>query len=820
MHQVIEPAMKGDEMARFRRRYLAAVLMGMIASTAARGASTAERFVVVFNGRQAGTMEVTTDGRLVDVDFQVDSNGRGPKLKERIELDARDVPTRWEVSGKAGVGAPVKEVFTVSGDRASWTSLDDSGEGAAPAIPLYLPKDGSPWALGLYLRTLRGVPGMASPVLPAGQLRLERLADLPASEGGEPLTVYALWGMDLEPSLLIADAAGRFAGDLYPRGGCVVERLKDRVMSIAAAAGPMRDQLLGRFARSRIHRFEEPVALTNVRVFDPVSGSLGAPTTVVVEGEKIARVGPGAPPSDATIIDGKGGALLPGLHDLHVHIGDWDGPLHIAAGVTTVRDVGNPPAGLARRRARIESGEAIGPRIHMAGFIEGKSPFSADGGFIVASAEEAVEKVRWYADHGYEQIKVYNSMKPEWVRPVAGEAHRLGLRVNGHVPAFMTTDQAIRDGYDEVSHINQLILYLVLAEGQDPRTPLRFTALGERAGTLDLRAAPFQQLLGLLKERGTTLDPTLAIFQQMLLARPGKTVPCDQPWLDHVPVPIQRARRSAMLDVKPEQYPQYEASWRKLQEILVLLDREGVRLVPGTDDMAGFGLHSELAVWVQAGLAPGRVLRAATLDAARYLGTDQRLGTVARGKVADLLLVDGDPTTDISAIRNIRMVMKGGVAYYPEEIYAGMGIRPFADRPVMLVQVPAPWLGTWKLDVEKSTFGAGAPIQSQVVRMEQAEGGYRSTMDTVAADGKVTHFEYSVKPEGRDRWASNGPTRGVRVKRVDDYTIEWSDLKDGVAVVSGRSVHSRDGKTKTITFTSANAVGEKVESIRFYDRQR
>jgi len=184
-----------------------------------------------------------------------------------------------------------------------------------------------------------------------------------------------------------------------------------------------------------------------------------------------------------------------------------------------------------------------------------------------------------------------------------------------------------------------------------------------------------------MKERGTALDPTLAIFQAMLLARPGKTSPNDAPWLDHMPVAVQRGRRSAVLDIAPDKLPLYEASWKRLLEVIALLDREGVRLVPGTDDFAGFMLHSELEAWVKAGLAPGRALRAATLDAAAYLGTDQREGSISRGKLADLLLVDGDPTADISALRRVRLVMKGGAVYYPAELHRALGIRPFADPP-------------------------------------------------------------------------------------------------------------------------------------------
>jgi imidazolonepropionase-like amidohydrolase len=278
-------------------------------------------------------------------------------------------------------------------------------------------------------------------------------------------------------------------------------------------------------------------------------------------------------------------------------------------------------------------------------------------------------------------------MNPDWVKPIAAESHRLGLRVSGHVPAFMTSERAVRDGYDEITHINQLMLSFVIGEKDDTRTPFRVTALGERLGTLDLHAEPFQRMLRLMKERGTALDPTLAIFTQLLLARPGKAPPSDAPWLDHVPPPLQRARKQAVVDVKPEQYPAYEASYRKLLEVTSTLHKQGITLLPGTDDIAGFMLHSEVEQWVEAGIPNAEVLRAATLGSARHFGVDQRSGSIARGKLADLLVVAGDPTKDITAIRRVRLVMKGGVTYFPEEIYRAMGIVPFAPgaypvRPV------------------------------------------------------------------------------------------------------------------------------------------
>jgi hypothetical protein len=298
--------------------------------------------------------------------------------------------------------------------------------------------------------------------------------------------------------------------------------------------------------------------------------------------------------------------------------------------------------------------------------------------------------VRWYADHGYTGLKLYNSIQPEWVKPLAAEAHRLGLHVHGHVPAFMTSEQAIRDGYDEISHVNQLLLSLVIGPKEDTRTPFRFTALGERVGGLDLRGEAFQRLLALLKARGTILDPTIETFEHLLLGRPGALPPSDASWIAHAPAPLQRARRVALLDVKPAQYPAYQAAWRKLLEVTRLLDAEGVRLVPGTDyGIPGLALHSELLTWAEAGIASPRILQIATLGAAQVLHRDAEEGTLAPGKLADLLLVDGDPTADLSAIRRVRLVMKGGAVYFPEEIHRAMGIEPFASRPAISAP-PAP----------------------------------------------------------------------------------------------------------------------------------
>jgi imidazolonepropionase-like amidohydrolase len=660
----------------------------LVASPWAWGAERVDRYVIVSNAARVGTMtvRVTTNasGDDVDVDLRVDNNGRGVKLRERIRRDAAGQILEWRIQGAGDSGAPVDETFRRAGPVATWKSLNDEGKAEATGESLYLPNEASPWYLGEYARIALRASGGTVQLLPGGVLRAARLREVRLGAGGGTVTTaVALSGYGLSPDYVLLGADGRFLAYVSDGGVIADEALAGAYEELTALARELDAQALAGLARRASHRHDGPIVLRNVRVFDGVRARVGEATTVVVYRGRIASVrGDVSPGSDALVLDGGGGTVLPGLCDAHGHLYSWDGPLHIAAGVTTVRDPGNDNDSLLALVARIDAGEVLGPRVIRAGFLEGKSPYSANLGFVVDSREAALEKVRWYADHGYRQIKIYNSMNPEWVKSIAAEAHKLGLRVAGHVPAFMTSERAVQDGYDEISHVNQLLLSFVIDPKEDTRTPFRFTALGERLGTLDLQAEPFQRMVRLMKARGTTLDPTVETFEQLLLGRPGVAPPSDAGWVTHMPASVQRGRRMAALDVKPASYPAYEASWRKLLETIRLLDAEGIRIVPGTDSgVAGLSLHAELETWVQAGIPPARVLQLATWECARYFGQDQQFGSIEPGKVADLLLVDGDPVADLATIRKVRLVMKDGVVFYPEEIHRALGVEPFASRP-------------------------------------------------------------------------------------------------------------------------------------------
>jgi amidohydrolase family protein len=187
----------------------------------------------------------------------------------------------------------------------------------------------------------------------------------------------------------------------------------------------------------------------------------------------------------------------------------------------------------------------------------------------------------------------------------------------------------------------------------------------------------------LMKEQDVAHDPTLAVFEDMFTKGPGEPSRTFGAVAGHLPATIQRQLRMSELEADGPTRERYRASFRKALEVVGRLDRAGITLVAGTDGVAGFTLHRELELWVEAGLSPARVLRHATIGAARVLGLDHEIGRIAPGFSADVVLVDGDPLADISAVRRVAMVLKQGEVFFPAEIYRALGVTPFVDAPVI-----------------------------------------------------------------------------------------------------------------------------------------
>lgn len=660
-----------------------------LAALAAPALAEPVDYRVLTQGKDIGHFTLDRAGNRIAVDFDVKQNGRGPTIKEAVILGPDGAPVSWTITGRTTFGNAVAESFKRSAAGVEWRDLAGPGAIKGRDAPrFYAAQNGSPLDTALLAKALLADPDHAMAVAPGGTARLaerdRRSFDGPA--GRLEVVTYELSGLSLNPSYITLDAGGEFfalasANLIIARAG--YEKAADE--PLRALAERLASERFAALQKDGAHRYPGPVRIRDVRLFDPKTKALTGPRDVVIAGNRIAEVlpaGSAASPGETTI-DGKGGTLVPGLFEMHAHLGQEDALLNLLAGVTSVRDMGNDNAVLDVLIARIEAGEVAGPRVTRSGFIEGKSPFSAANGITVASEAEAIEAVRWYAARGYWQAKLYNSMDPKWAPAVTAEAHRHGLRVAGHIPAFSNADAMIAAGFDEITHVNQLMLGWVLNEGEDTRTLFRFTAM-RRFPALDIHSPKVSATLDAMVTRHIAHEPTIGIHELGLTALDGRPNPGALDYIGHMPPAEQRQLKQALFGADtPDQRAQYVAAFGKTMETLTEMNRRGILLIPGTDTGGAFTYHRELELFGQLGMSPGQVLSRATLEMATYLGQDQRLGSIERGKLADFFLVPGDPTQDLKAIKSIAMVVKDGAVYFPGEIYPRLGITPFAETPIV-----------------------------------------------------------------------------------------------------------------------------------------
>jgi len=634
-------------------------------------------YAMKLGANDAGGMTVTANGASKVVDFEYNDRGRGPKTHSVYTVDANGFPVELQTAGNDYLKSPVSERFTMKDGVATWKNDAESGTSRTPGF--YVSMNGAVEELGMLAGALLKAPGQTLPLLPAGQASIRKLTDATVTSEGRKkhVTAYTITGLGFSPEPIWLDDSGQ----LFASASSWAQIVLDGWMPVADQLLELQDQArnaeIAQAAQRLTHKPNNgTLVITNARLFDPATLRVTPNTTIVVRGDRVEAVGAGIPaPGGGTMIDANGKTVIPGLWDMHVHLSATDGLLHIANGVTTVRDLANDIDFLIGLRKKFDEGAAIGPRVLMAGFMDGPGPFAGPTKVLVSTPEEAVKWVEKYKELGYEQIKIYSSVKPELVPVIAKRAHELGLRVSGHVPAYMRAEDAVNAGYDEIQHANFLLLQF-MPDVKDTRTPARFTAVAERAATIDLASPEARAFIDLLKQHHTVSDPTLDVFEGMFVARKGEVSPTYAAIADRLPPQVRRGVLTGGLPVPEGMDQRYRDSFKKMQEIVALMYREGIPIVAGTDDLPGFNLHRELELYVQAGIPPAEVLRIATLGAATVMHHEKELGSVAPGKFADFDIVDGDPTTNIGDLRKVRTVVKGGNVYEVAEIDKELGVLP------------------------------------------------------------------------------------------------------------------------------------------------
>ncbi|MET4731208.1 hypothetical protein ABIE09_005032 [Lysobacter enzymogenes] len=666
------------------RRTLALGLL-LSFSASALAAETTRYLALVDGGKRAGQQVVTrADDGTVTVDYVFKDNGRGPELKETYTLAEDGTYRRYAVQGTSTFGAKVEESFQRDGDTASWKTKSDHGQMKVSGTALYSPLGGTPAGLSVALGALAQRSDGQLPLLPGGSLSSRKLGEAQVTRDGKSQTVQllALTGQGFTPNFVWAtqEARPRVFALIYPGFLQLIEEgWQANAEALETRQKAAEGELLVDLRKKLGHDFAGATLITDVRVFDSEKATLGAATDVLVRDGKIVSVGKaGKDIKPDRRIDGRGKTLLPGLFDMHGHVSRWDGGLNIAAGVTTVRDMGNDNATLQQMIGEIGNGTLMSPNVVPAGFIEGESDYSARNGFVIKNLDEAKKAVDWYSEHGYPQIKIYNSFPKAVLRDTVAYAHSKGMRVSGHVPAFLRAQDVVDQGFDEIQHINQLLLNFFVDDKTDTRTLQRFYLVAEKTADLDLDSKPVQDFINTLAVKKIAIDPTLATFE-FLHQREGELSPIFVAVDSHLPPDVQRGRRAAEMNIPDDAtWQRYNKSYDKAVEFVGRAYKAGVPLLAGTDEVPGFTLQHELALYVRAGLTPAQALQVATWNAAKVARVDGDRGSVSAGKRSDLILIDGDPTRDIGDLRKIALVLQGRTAYFPSEVYGQLGVKPFA----------------------------------------------------------------------------------------------------------------------------------------------
>ncbi len=654
----------------------------------------------VNSGNLAGEQVVwTTPDGVQHVTFEFNDRGRGPHTQTDYHFDADHNISSATTTGNDYLKASADESFQRNNDgTATWKNRSEAATKSATAPSrfiggigfkhtnsvapqaFYLGMFSPPEEIALLVRVALANRGSIA-LLPSGEATVKRSLDLTLKSAASQqahVTEYIITGLDFTPSYLWLDDNNNLFAAVDGNSGLIREGFEPSIKTLSDAQQQQQTDRSRQLAHRLMHRPEGDILIHDVTLFDSTTAQLIPHQDVLIHGSKIQSVGPTAVPQrkGVQVINGEGEFLIPGLWDLHAHVGPNDGMLNLAVGVTTVRDMGNDIADLTARRQRIAAGDEIGTRIIPCGLIDGTGPYHGPTDILADNEEQARAFVDKFAALGYPQIKIYSSVKPELVPAIIDEARKHHMRVSGHIPAGMTAAEAVRDGYNEIQHANFLMLNF-WPEVKNTETPARFTEVAKRGADLDINSPAMNDFIALLKDKNIDLDVTLNVFEEMFTSESGHPSPTVAPVADRLPPQVVRNSLSVGLPMPDAATAQrYRASYDNMERMVKKMYDAGIPIESGTDALAGVAYDRELELHQHLGIPPARILQDATLTAAHIMSKDSELGSIAPGKLADLVLLDADPTQSISNVRKTRVVIKDGILYYPAELDRELGIKP------------------------------------------------------------------------------------------------------------------------------------------------
>ena len=634
------------------------------------------------------TYEIRRDGEslAVKVDFKFTDRGSPVPLTATFRAAQDLTPQAFEIKGRIARGAEIDEAVTLDAGKVHLRNREKQSDSSSPSGPFFTIAGYAPttmqmlmvryWATHGSPAQLATLPGGSVKVEPRGQDTIHITGKDSARD--EKLDRYTVEGLIWGRETLWFDANRNLVAAIstdaeFDHFEAIRDGYESALGDFVGRAGADGMSALAEISKTISGSRATTLAVVGGTLIDGTGAAPVPDAAVVIHDGRIIAAGPRSKvkiPKDATVVDAHGKTILPGLWDMHAHFEqvEW-GPIYLAAGVTTVRDCGNEFEFITAVRDAVAQGRGLGPRLLLAGVVDGTSTYTI-GVERVDTPEQARMWTDRYHEAGFQQMKIYSSVKLEELKAVADEAHRLGMTVTGHIPEGLNAYQAIEAGQDQINHIDYVanIMHAPL-----PENVSRFDRF-KAGANIDLESPEAKKALAFLKAHHTVVDPTMALME-FFTATTAKPPASFEPGINKI-APELAAQLS---DVGPptDRSEIGEKVFEKDLAIVGALHRAGIPVVAGTDQtVPGHSLHREIELYVQAGFTPMEAIQAATIVPARAMGIDKESGTVEKGKRGDLILVNGNPLENIRNIRNVEYVITNGTMFHTAELWQSVGFKP------------------------------------------------------------------------------------------------------------------------------------------------
>ncbi len=659
------------------RRMILASLLAATAAIAHAAPATKEQLITAPAGARHYTISSTagkhgdiwawktSDGRFA---YRMSMSLRGwvTETDELVTRSADGRPTRLAVRGYTDSGEATEDFSVEPSGTARWKTVVDSG--SAPFGSKRYNSYGGPWlASEGDIEALVAAGSNGVDLLPTGHASIDvgQTVQIRGPSGPKDVKLAFIHGYGFSPSPVWLDTDNHYFGNAG-----VVSLLPEGFETNGPLLKEIQDKATAAMVRDVAHKFLNPANRTptlvdHVLMFDSVAGRYLPDRAVLIADGKVAAIGAAGsikPPAGTTVIDGNGKTLTPGLWDSHQHVGDdWNLLQNVATGMTNYRSPGSmidDALSIYKRRA---ARDLLAPDGKISVIIDRKDPLAAQGALTVSSAAEAIAAVDKIKAAGLWGAKFYTSMNPAWIAPAAAEAHKLGLHVHGHVPAGMRPLDAVRAGYDEVTHINFIMMQAMPQDVVDKaNTAARLEGPARYGKDIDLDSPAMKAFYSELAARHTIVDPTLTVWEPLLTSDGSVISPEYAPFTEIAPPSVARGWKIGG-------YPlfgsltrdDFRKSFAKMVGLVGRLHQAGIPIVAGTDG-SGLELVRELELYEQAGLSNAAALQTATIVPARMTSMADHTGSIAPGMTADIILVDGDVSEDLANLRHVDTVFLDG----------------------------------------------------------------------------------------------------------------------------------------------------------------